>query len=670
MNLSRRPYQSFPITLLVLLLATWAFPNIGMGQTSDDDIKKISSALKLRPKQAGVDFDTPIDSEVENCRIERAAKTYEVPGWIIYDDSGRVVRVLLDRNKDRDLDQWSYYKNGIEVYRDVDTDFDGKKDQYRWMGSAGRRWGIDSDQDGKIDSWKAISAEEVAEELFYAFQDNDRARFTRLLLRQDELAELGLGEKMTRVVATSVNEAAKSFSATVQAQKEITASTKFVDFGGSRPALVPEGREGIAQDLIVYDHAQSLFGSGNQFGQISIGTVVQVGDKWRILESPQMMTRSAPVTNGGLFFPLPNMAEVASAGGAPVDAEMSAMFDQYEKLEKQLRDAKPGAATTRLQKQRADLLVNMIAAQKRDEDVMNWTRQMSDTVSNAYQRDLFPEGLSFLEGYLKTNKGRKKLTGLDYVEFRVIQARSHRGMQGDSRGRAAANERYMEDLEDYVKEYAKGEFAPDALMQLALYSEVSDSRDAEEQANGWYQRVVDNFPGTPEASKAEGAVRRLSAIGQQIPFRAPTLTGNQTFDLRAYRDKKIVVLHYWATWLDATVEDFDELKRLRAKYKDEISIIGCNLDDDREEVKKFLSGKGVAWPQLWDEGGLEGSSLATQLGVTTLPLTLLIDKNGEVVENQIAVEDLDRDIQRAIRRAKSGGSAANADSRAGGNRDR
>lgn len=660
--------QNNTAIILALLAGLIASAN-AFGQDPDNDQKRITSALKLAPVQDGVDYDKPAADEIKNCRIKRAADTYDVPGWIIFDNTGRIVRVLLDRNRDRNLDEWSYYKNGIEVYREIDADFDGKKDEFRWMGTAGRRWGLDSNQDGRIDSWKAISAEEVAEEVFYAFQTNDRSRFTRLLLNQDELKQLELGEKMTRIVATSVNNAAKSFSDTVNAQKDIKASTRFIDFGGSRPALVPEGREGIGSDLLVYDHAQSLFGSGDEYGQISLGTIVQVGDKWRILEPPQMMTQSSPVTNGGLFFPMLTASGVAATTGSPVNEAVSKMFDRYEKLETQLRDAKPGVATSRLQQQRAELLVELIGAHKEKEDVMNWTRQMSDTVSSAYQRDLFPDGLKFLESYLVKQKDRSQRTGLDYVEFRIIQARSHKGMQGDSQERAAANERYMEDLEDYVREYKDGEFAPDALMQLALYSEVSDDRDAVDQAANWYQRVVDDFPGTNEAAKAEGAVRRLRAVGQQIPFRAPTLTGNQTFDLRAYRNKKIVVLHYWATWLDATVEDFTELKRLQSKYKDELSIIGCNIDDDREKVKKFLADKGVTWPQLWDEGGLESSSLATQLGVTTLPLTVLIDMNGEVAENQISVADLDRDIQRAIRRAKAG-SAANANNRAGANRDR
>jgi thiol-disulfide isomerase/thioredoxin len=661
------------LTLCFALLSVMLVPAILMGQASEEDQKRIAEVMKLRPKQPDVDYDIPAANEIKNCRIERAAKTYGVPGWIVYDNTGRVIRVLLDKDKDRDLDQWSYYKNGIEVYREVDEDLDGNRDQYRWMGSAGRRWGVGNNQNNNIESWKSISAEEVAEEAFYAFKNNDRSRFLRLLLKQDELKQLDLGDKMNRAVTSSVNDAAKSFSSIVAAQKEISKDTKFVDFGGSRPALVPAGREGINLDLVVYDHAQSLFGTGNTYGQISLGTIVEVGDTWRILEAPQMMTRTAPVTNGGLFFPMPTAGDIATGGGGgtSVDPRMSAMFDKYEKLEKQLRNAKQGVATQRLQQSRADLLVEMIAAHEKDEDVMNWTRQMADTVSNAYQRELFPEGLAFLERYLKSGKRDRTTKGLDYVEFRVIQARSHKGMQGDSRDRAAANERYMEDLEDYVKNYPKGEFSADALMQLALYSEVSDERDAEDIAAAWYQRVVDNFEGSPQAVKATGAVRRLGAIGRSIPFSAPTLVGDKTFDLRAYRGKRIVVLHYWATWLETTVEDFDELKRLKAKYKDQLSIIGCNLDDDGEKVKAFLKGKGVTWPQLWDEGGLEGSSLATQLGVTTLPLTILVDKSGEVIENQISVNDLDRDIQRSIRRAKAnGGAAANANNRAGANPDR
>lgn len=636
--------------VLSLSVVCWLPLSEAVGQ-ENPDLAKIKQALKISPKQRGVDIDVPEAAELNSCRIARAVDTYEVPGWLVYDNTGRLIRVFLDKNKDGDLDQWSYYKNGIEVYRDMDSNFDKKQDQYRWMGSAGIRWGIDTNQDRTIDFWKTISAAEVSEEIFYAFQTNDVKRFERLLITPSEIEQLELGEKMSSIVSKSVSQARSSFAQIAKTQRALTKASQFVDFGGARPALVPAGRENIEQDIVIYDNAQTLYETGSKYGQISLGTIVRVGDKWRILEAPEFMSRTKPVSNGGLFFPLQTVSPLAGGAGGtnPVSDKLGKMFEQYESLEKKLANAKPGKVTTKLQQQRANLFVDMIAEQSSDEDRKNWLRQMSDTVSSAYQRDLYPQGLEFLEAYLKKQKAKSNAIGLDYVEYRVVQARSHKGMQGNSRARAEANDRYMENLEDYVGAYPRGEFTSDALMQLALFAEVSEGRDSVERANEWYQQVVKGFADSREAAKAAGAIKRLNAIGNPLEFRSSVLNSDSTFDVRAYAGKKMVVIHYWATWCEACVEDFDELKRLKAKHKGELSIIGANLDEDSKEVVSFLRGKGVTWPQLWAEGGLDASPVATQLGVTTLPLTILIDKDGKVLENEASVNDLDRDIQRAIR---------------------
>ena len=72
-----------------------------------------------------------------------------------------ILRRFVDTNDDNVVDQWSYYKDGLEVYRDIDSTFNGKADQYRWFNTGGSRWAIDANEDGVIDSWKSISAEEV-----------------------------------------------------------------------------------------------------------------------------------------------------------------------------------------------------------------------------------------------------------------------------------------------------------------------------------------------------------------------------------------------------------------------------------------------------------------------------------------------------------------------------
>ena len=41
---------------------------------------------------------------------------------------------------------------------------DNRADQYRWFHTGGSRWGMDDNEDTKIDYWKRISPQEVAEE--------------------------------------------------------------------------------------------------------------------------------------------------------------------------------------------------------------------------------------------------------------------------------------------------------------------------------------------------------------------------------------------------------------------------------------------------------------------------------------------------------------------------
>ena len=57
------------------------------------------------------------------------------------------------------------------------------------------RWGVDKNEDGQIDHWKAISAEEVSAEIVSAIQDQDAQRFAAVLLSKEELRNLGLSRE-------------------------------------------------------------------------------------------------------------------------------------------------------------------------------------------------------------------------------------------------------------------------------------------------------------------------------------------------------------------------------------------------------------------------------------------------------------------------------------------
>ncbi|MFN5320239.1 MAG: thioredoxin-like domain-containing protein [Planctomycetota bacterium] len=631
------------LALITLLSATdWLAPARLPAQEP-----QLAKALAIRPNQKDVDCDTPSAEEAEKCTIERTAETLKIPGWRIKDPSGRVIRQFLDTNSDKQLDVWSFYKNGSEIYRDIDSDFDNKTDQYRWLGSAGSRWGIDKNQDGVIDNWKTISAEEVSAEIFAAIRDRDAARFQRVLLTPTELKQLQLGEKLTAATEKVLDKATKDFASFAGSQKAISSKSEFLYFGTGRPSALAAGSEGNQQDLLFFDHASALFQTDKEFGNLAIGTLLKVGESWRAIELPGLIESGKAVANGGLFI----NAGDSLASAAPTaegSSPLSPLLEQFEALEKKLTGAKPADAA-KLEAERGDLFLKLIKAAPNAEERNNWVRLAADAISNSVLEERFPEGLDKLNAIQQQLSTEKIEAELDYIAWRVLTTRFSQNSQGTAKERAAANEAYFTNLQQFIKDFETSEFAGEAMMQLALQAEVSDKGDID-SAIDWYTKVEKKFPGSANAKRASGAKLRLSSSGKSLPFRGKTIDG-KFFDL-ANKDLRgrIVVLHYWASWCDSCVKDFEELQRLRAKYRDELVVVGVNIDDDVKAAQAVLTrNKSVVWTQLYEPGGMLESPLAQQLGVTTLPLTILVDKDGHLVDANITTIDLDRGIQRLQR---------------------
>ena len=50
-----------------------------------------------------------------------------VSGWVVYDSAGQMIRRFNDTNGDNTVDQWSYFNEVLEIYRDDGTKSADKK---------------------------------------------------------------------------------------------------------------------------------------------------------------------------------------------------------------------------------------------------------------------------------------------------------------------------------------------------------------------------------------------------------------------------------------------------------------------------------------------------------------------------------------------------------------
>lgn len=601
------------------------------------------AALALKPVQRGdVDYEQVPADQVDGCSVEDITiKGWS--GWEVIAADGSILRRFADTNGDKKVDLWSYFNYGVEVYRDVDANFNGKADQYRWLSTGGTRWGLDDDEDGKIDRWKQISAEEASSELVAAIRDGDRQRFARLLISASEIKSLGLGREKAEEITVKARRAAQDFGALADRQKVVGANAEWVQFAASPPGVVPQGTYGSTRDVIVYENAVAMYEQAGKSGQLLVGTVVKVGNAWRLVELPSVSgDGDAIAQTTGIFF-TPGGSALAAGASQDLGELTQQLVRRLEEIDTKLATASSASDLEQLHEDRAGVVEDLIKASANRTERDTWVRQLVDTLGVAVQTGAYKKGSTRLRRVSTDFAGDDEALKA-YADYRAIET-EYSIRQSPDADFAKVQEWYLESLTGFVERYPRTAETAQAYMQLALSKEFEGK---EREALAYYKRVASGFGNTGVGTKAAGAVRRLESVGKKIDLEGTTIEG-QSFRLSSLRGKP-VVLHYWATWCEPCKQDMKLLRRLQASYQRAgLKIVGVNVDVTREMANDFLSATPLPWTQLYDEGSLEASRLANAFGVQTLPTMMLIDKEGKVVRHNVTGAELDAELKALLK---------------------
>jgi len=601
----------------------------------------VEYALKLSPLQSGVECDVPTAEEAKGCTIS-PEKIGGATAWVVRGPGGGVLRQFIDSNNDNVVDTWCYFRGGVEVYRDVDSNFNNKADQYRWFQTAGSRWGVDRNEDGKIDAWKFISAEEAAEEAVEALRTKDAARFARLLIAQDEIAQLGLPKPLADKLAERTAAAAKAFAA-LASSGAIDAKAEFADFGGTRPGAVPAGARGGTKDLLVYEDVWAMVLTAGKHEQLQLGSMVNLGGAWRLIDGPAVGDASKAVA--GFFYDTEGAAPHAPAAAlAQTNDQMQKILEAIEALDSQFATASPEKRPA-LNAQRADQLEKLAAAAGSPAEREQWIKQLADMLSATAQDGSYPQAFERI-GKLEASLAKAKASDdlLAHVEFRRMQASWGKSISDPKADYAKVQEEWLKALEAFVAKHKGGEHVAEALYQLANANEYPPGEV--EAAKKWYERFATDFPKHPLAAKARGAVRRLTCVGAPVTLKGATIDGG-AIDLAQYRGKAVVI-HYWSTSAPSCRDDHERLLELYEKYGGaKFDVIGVSLDPSKEEVAAYLKEQKLPWKQIFEPGGFD-SRPANEMGVITLPMLILVNAEGKGVNANIMTGELEPELKKLI----------------------
>ena len=126
-------------------------------------------------------------------------------------------------------------------------------------------------------------------------------------------------------------------------------------------------------------------------------------------------------------------------------------------------------------------------------------------------------------------------------------------------------------------------------------------------------------------------------------FELQNLSGGKVH-LSDYRGK-VVLIDFWATWCPPCRAAIPIIEKIHTTYKDKgLVVLAISMDNGEWDlVKSFLKSYGITYTVL------KGTSdVQVAYGVRTIPMTLIIDKNGRISKRFFGFNDED-DLEKAVR---------------------
>ncbi|RLS78822.1 MAG: hypothetical protein DWI00_03180 [Planctomycetota bacterium] len=617
------------------------------------------SLLRYTPVQKSVEYDTPEAADIPKCAV-----ALEQGSYVVTNPANQVLRKFTDANGDGFPDMYRYYHLGLEVYREIDTngDFKAKKatraDQYRWMNWGGTRWGLDPNEDGKIDSWKVISAQESARVAVEALINGDLQALSTVMINDADIKALGLPAAKAKEVQAATADLAKLAQAAVSDSKVLNSKSQWVRFDPPLPGLILAEQLGTSGDMTVYENAMAYVQNGEKLDLISVGEMVQVGDVWKLLQVPTPINSGNNMVQvGGLLMTpgIPDGKSGETPGTPEMSAEMQKLLADLQKIdEASPQPDAPAQAFTDYNVARANVSEKLIGLSRNDEERQQWIQQFTDSLSTATQSGLYSEGLPRLIALQDAAKSNQALLGYIYyrrlmAEYAVRLKNDEKVPQADAaKARELTQKWWFEQLEAFASKWPKSEDAPDAVVQLAISYELMGRI---EDAKAWYAQLAKNYPETEGGVKAQGAMRRLTLTGKPLTLAGKTLQG-QPLAASQFKGKVLLVV-FWASYAQPFTEDLKTISEVYAKHqKAGFEILGVNMDTDLPSVAAYLKQNGITWQSLREAPKSEGQQPGDfSYGIVSVPTMFIVNKEG-LVEGGITASNLEYAVDALIQGKK------------------
>jgi len=147
---------------------------------------------------------------------------------------------------------------------------------------------------------------------------------------------------------------------------------------------------------------------------------------------------------------------------------------------------------------------------------------------------------------------------------------------------------------------------------------------------------VEQYPNDQISATVTARMNQMKAlmVGNVAPnISSPTPQGGSVAleDLRG----KVVMIDFWASWCRPCRMENPNVVKAYNKYKGAgFEILGVSLDNNKQKWVDAIAKDGLTWPHISDLGGW-GSQPAAAYGVSSIPATYLLDREGKIIAKNL-----------------------------------
>jgi peroxiredoxin len=155
-------------------------------------------------------------------------------------------------------------------------------------------------------------------------------------------------------------------------------------------------------------------------------------------------------------------------------------------------------------------------------------------------------------------------------------------------------------------------------------------------------------PKTAGPAAGRDYFKRLTIEKPGKPVQAPDFTledpSGRRLSLKDLKGK-VVFLNFWATWCVPCRQEMPLMEKLHREFKQEgLKMVAVNFGEDKKTVQKFFDELGLTFTAVVDHDGKVGD----KYGAWSLPLTYIIDRDGEFIGKTIGDRRWDSEDARAF----------------------